>query len=67
MILKKISLFFLVIIITSAFGGLPGYGAEEIDTGVPGEAYHNQKGLSHFKKGFYSSMTWIHMTSIPTC
>ena len=51
--LKKISLFFLVFIIISALGGLPGYGVEELGTGVPGEAYHNQKGLSHFKKGFY--------------
>ena len=52
--LKKISLFFLVFIITSAFGGLTGYGAEDLGTGVSDEAYHNQKGLSHFKKGFYS-------------
>jgi tetratricopeptide (TPR) repeat protein len=52
--LKKISIFFLVLIIISAFGGLTGYGAEDPGMGVSGEAYHNEKGLSHFKKGFYS-------------
>lgn len=51
--LKKISLFFLVFIIASAFGGLAGYGAEEGGSVSSGVAYHNQQGLRHFKKGFY--------------
>jgi len=52
--LKKISLFFLIFLVVSAFVGFGAYGAEEVDKSITSESYHNQKGLSHFKKGFYN-------------
>ena len=52
--LKKISLIFLVSLMTSAFLGFAGYGAEEAGKNTPSESYHNEKGLSHFKNGFYN-------------
>lgn len=52
--LKNFSCFFLIFLMTSAFVGFPAYGAEKADTSIPDESYHNQKGLSHFKKGFYT-------------
>jgi len=52
--LKNFSCFFFIFLMTSAFVGFPAYGAEKADTSIPGESYHNQKGLSHFKKGFYT-------------
>jgi len=54
MMLKKISLFFLVSLITSVFFGITVFGAEEVDKSIQSESYHNQKGLSHFKNGFYN-------------
>jgi tetratricopeptide (TPR) repeat protein len=54
MMLKKISFFFLVSLITSVFFGIIVFGAEEVDKSIQGESYHNQKGLSHFKNGFYN-------------
>jgi tetratricopeptide (TPR) repeat protein len=52
--LKKIPLFFLIFLIILAFLGLPGYGGEKVNKNIPDESYHNQKGLSHFKNGFYN-------------
>ena len=52
--LKKISFFFIVSLLASAFLGFTGYGAEEVDKSIQGESYHNEKGLSHFKNGFYN-------------
>ena len=54
MMLKKISLFFLIFLLTSAFVGFDAYGAEEGNSSIPSESYHNEKGLSHFKNGFYN-------------
>ena len=51
--LKKIPLFMMVIIMTSVLGSLVCYGADDVSTSNPDEAYHNNKGLKHFKKGFY--------------
>ncbi|MFO7555630.1 MAG: tetratricopeptide repeat protein [Desulfobacterales bacterium] len=51
---KKISFFFIVALMTSAFWGFTGIGAEEMDKSIQGESYHNEKGLSHFKNGFYN-------------
>ena len=51
--LKKISFIFLVFMMTSAFCVIVVYGAENLATNTSGKAYHNQKGLDHFKKGFY--------------
>ena len=51
--LKKISLFFLIFLLALAFVGFSAYGAEEVDKIISSESYHNQKGLSHFKNGFY--------------
>ncbi|MDB4442577.1 tetratricopeptide repeat protein [bacterium] len=51
--LKKISFIFLVFMMTSAFCVIVVYGAENSATNTSGKAYHNQKGLDHFKKGFY--------------
>jgi tetratricopeptide (TPR) repeat protein len=53
MMLKKIPLFLMLIIMTSALWSLVCYGADEVSTGIPDEAYHNSKGLKYFKKGFY--------------
>ena len=50
--LKKIS-FILAFMMTSAFCVIVVYGAENSVTNTSGKAYHNQKGLDHFKKGFY--------------
>jgi tetratricopeptide (TPR) repeat protein len=54
MMLKKISRFFLIFLLTSAFVGFGAYGAEEGNSSIPIESYHNQKGLSHYKNGFYN-------------
>lgn len=52
--LNKISRFFLIFLMTSAFVGFGAYGAEEGSSSIPSESYHNEKGLSHFKNGFYN-------------
>ena len=52
--LKKIPLFLLIFLIIATFFGFPGYGDEKANTKIPDEAYYNQKGLSHFKNGFYN-------------
>lgn len=52
--LKKISFFFIVSLMASAFLGFTGIGAEEVDKSIQGESYHNEKGLNHFKNGFYN-------------
>ena len=51
---KKISFFFIVSLMASAFLGFAGIGAEEVNKSIQGESYHNEKGLSHFKNGFYN-------------
>lgn len=51
--LKKMPLIMMVIVMTSAIWTLAGYGADEPSASIPDAAYHNKKGLSHFKKGFY--------------
>lgn len=51
---KKISFFFIVSLMASAFLGFTGIGAEEVNKSIQGESYHNEKGLSHFKNGFYN-------------
>jgi tetratricopeptide (TPR) repeat protein len=52
--LKKIPLFLLIFLIISVFFGLPVHGAEKANSKISDESYHNQKGLSHFKNGFYN-------------
>jgi tetratricopeptide (TPR) repeat protein len=52
MMLNKISRFFLIFLLTSAFVGFDAFGAEEGNSSIPRESYHNEKGLSHFKNGF---------------
>lgn len=54
MMLKKFSRFFFIFLLTSTFVGFGAYGAEEGNPSIPNESYHNQKGLSHYKKGFYT-------------
>jgi tetratricopeptide (TPR) repeat protein len=51
--LKKTLLFFLVFIMISAGWGLAGQAANEMATDISDEAYYNQQGLSHFKRGVY--------------
>lgn len=51
--LKKMPLFIVAIIMTSALCSLACYGADEPSTNFPDAAYHNKQGLVHFEKGFY--------------
>lgn len=54
MMLKKFSRFFSIFLLASAFVGFGAYGGEEVGKSISSESYHNQKGLSHFKEGFYN-------------
>jgi tetratricopeptide (TPR) repeat protein len=51
--LKKTLLFFLVFIMISSSWVLIGHTANEMATDISDEAYYNQQGLSHFKRGVY--------------
>jgi tetratricopeptide (TPR) repeat protein len=53
MMLKKFLRFFSIFLLASAFVGFSAYGGEEVGKSISSESYHNQKGLNHFKKGFY--------------
>lgn len=50
----KITRFFLIFLLISTFVGFGAFGAEERRSKLPEEAYHNQKGVGHFKKGYYT-------------
>lgn len=51
---KKTSILVWVFILTAAIAAYSDTGVQESVTGEPTVAEYNQKGLSHFKKGFYN-------------